>query len=275
MEIKWALDLLAIDRYKTISGAADYRNISQPALSKRLQEYERKLSVQILQKKSNKIEFTNNGIILLEYAKEINKLYEQAINEIKNSDSKKIRFAAAHSLANSFFPKWYKSNFPQDLDISLEAVNMNEGYELLLNNYCDYLICFSTEKGVFYNNLDFKILNITNFIPVTNDINNFNRSKLKIANYSNNTYIGKLLKKFLLNQDVNHHISYETDIAHNILEFILNNDEYIAWLPDFMINDYLSKTLFTLPAPNWNIKMYIIICKKKSNQDYSFWNRIK
>ena len=63
--------LLAIDKYKTISKASEYLLISQPALSRSMQRLEEELQISLFTRHKNKIEFNENGKLALEYAKKI------------------------------------------------------------------------------------------------------------------------------------------------------------------------------------------------------------
>ncbi|WP_196000433.1 LysR family transcriptional regulator [Clostridium sp. 1001271B_151109_B4] len=63
--------LLAIDKYKTLSKAAEKLLISQPALSRSIQRLEEELQVTLFTRQKNKITFNENGKLALEYARKI------------------------------------------------------------------------------------------------------------------------------------------------------------------------------------------------------------
>ena len=63
--------LLAIDKYKTLSKAAEELLISQPALSRSMQRLEEELQVTLFTRQKNKIAFNENGKLALEYARKI------------------------------------------------------------------------------------------------------------------------------------------------------------------------------------------------------------
>lgn len=63
--------LLAIDKYGTLSKAAQELNLSQPALSRSMQRLEKELGVTLFDRQKNKITFNENGILALDYAKKI------------------------------------------------------------------------------------------------------------------------------------------------------------------------------------------------------------
>lgn len=63
--------LLAIDKYKTLSKAAEELLISQPALSRSMQRLEEELQVTLFTRQKNRITFNENGKLALEYARKI------------------------------------------------------------------------------------------------------------------------------------------------------------------------------------------------------------
>lgn len=63
--------LLAIDKYETLSKASEKLLISQPALSRSMQRLEQELQVSLFTRQKNKICFNENGKLALEYAKRI------------------------------------------------------------------------------------------------------------------------------------------------------------------------------------------------------------
>ena len=63
--------LLAIDKYGTLSKASENLLISQPALSRSIQRLEEELQVCLFTRQKNKITFNENGKLALEYAKRI------------------------------------------------------------------------------------------------------------------------------------------------------------------------------------------------------------
>lgn len=63
--------LLAIDKYKTLSKASEKLLISQPALSRSMQRLEEELQVPLFIRQKNKITFNENGKLALDYAKKL------------------------------------------------------------------------------------------------------------------------------------------------------------------------------------------------------------
>lgn len=61
--------LVAIAKNKTISKAAEELLISQPGLTKSMQRLEEDLGLSLFNRKKNKIELNDNGLLAVEFAK--------------------------------------------------------------------------------------------------------------------------------------------------------------------------------------------------------------
>ncbi len=70
-ELNQLEQLLAIEKYKTISNAAEHLNISQPALSRSIHRLEEELEVTLFERQRNKLTFNEDGLHALEYARRI------------------------------------------------------------------------------------------------------------------------------------------------------------------------------------------------------------
>ena len=63
--------LVAIAKNKTISKAAEELLISQPGLTKSMQRLEEDLGLSLFNRKKNKIELNDNGLLAVEFAKKL------------------------------------------------------------------------------------------------------------------------------------------------------------------------------------------------------------
>ena len=63
--------LVAIAKNKTISKAAEELLISQPGLTRSMQRLEEDLGLSLFNRKRNKIELNDNGLLAVEFAKKL------------------------------------------------------------------------------------------------------------------------------------------------------------------------------------------------------------
>lgn len=74
--------LVAIAKNKTISKAAEELLISQPGLTKSMQRLEEDLGLSLFNRKKNKIELNDNGLLAVEFAKKLLDGREEMIKEL-------------------------------------------------------------------------------------------------------------------------------------------------------------------------------------------------
>ncbi len=102
-ELNQLEQLLAIEKYKTLSNAAEYLNISQPALSRSIQRLEEELEVPLFERRKNKLSFNEDGLHALEYAKRIVELSHE-MKEALAAAAKARRTISIGSIAPA--PLW-------------------------------------------------------------------------------------------------------------------------------------------------------------------------
>ncbi len=253
LEIKWIEDLIAVERTRSISKAAEIRFVSQSAFTRRLQHIEKSLGFQIIERNFRDIQFTEAGQVLLSTAKDIEKQLNETIQLLHNmgkENNMSIRFAVAHSLASNFFSNFIKL-FPSNIEnfkLEIIATNVNEGINLLKEGACDFLICYADKNLI--SSINLKILSYlqigeTDIVPVT-ILNDQGQPKFDIhqffplLTYSPKAYLRILVNELLDTQKLTYRILYETDNANNVKDLVLQGLG-IAWLPKLTIKDELIK----------------------------------
>ncbi|MDD5799802.1 MAG: LysR family transcriptional regulator [Coriobacteriales bacterium] len=86
MEIRVLRYFLAVAREQSISGAAKVLNVTQPTLSRQLQDLERELGKQLLIRGSRRVTLTEEGMLLRKRATEIVDLVDRTKAEISSSE---------------------------------------------------------------------------------------------------------------------------------------------------------------------------------------------
>ena len=87
MELRVLQYFLAVTKAKSISGAARLLHLSQPTLSRQLQELEQELGKTLFIRSNRNITLTEEGLILRKRAEEIIELMQKTQNEITASDT--------------------------------------------------------------------------------------------------------------------------------------------------------------------------------------------
>lgn len=86
MEIRVLNYFLAVSREENITKAAQALNITQPTLSRQMQQLENELGVKLFGKEARKMKLTNEGLILRRRAQEIVTLADKTKNEVSHRE---------------------------------------------------------------------------------------------------------------------------------------------------------------------------------------------
>lgn len=100
MELKHLRSFLAVAREGSITHAANYLHISQPALSRQMQDLEDELQVRLFERGSHQVTLTPDGMSFRQRAREIVDLSDQVLEEfqtLKDSISGEIRIGCGES----------------------------------------------------------------------------------------------------------------------------------------------------------------------------------
>lgn len=112
MELSWLEDFLALANSANFSRAADLRNMTQPALSRRIKALEDWLGAPLFDRTHQPVALTDAGRLFLPVADDALRRLFQARDECREAEGHRkvvLRFAATHSLSLTFFPAWLRS----------------------------------------------------------------------------------------------------------------------------------------------------------------------
>ena len=145
MDLAWLDDLAALATHLNFSRAAEARNVTQPAFSRRIKALEEWVGCSLVERETHKIRLTASGQIFLDAALESMRLLQQSRTEARaaaDGDST-LRFASTHALSLTFFPKWFSwlSGVAPVRPISLMADNMASCERIMLEGGADFLLC--------------------------------------------------------------------------------------------------------------------------------------
>ncbi len=110
MEIKWLEDFVTLADTSSFSRAAEMRNVTQPAFSRRIKQLEGWIGATLISRATMPAELTQAGRNFLPVAQEaIRALYSVRETLRPSHEAGLIRFAALHTLTVTFFPRWLKA----------------------------------------------------------------------------------------------------------------------------------------------------------------------
>src|SRR4051812_5323582 len=106
MEMAWLEDFLAILECGGFSRAAERRNVTQPALSRRIRALEQWIGTPLLDRSTHAVTLTPAGQIFRVTAEDLLRLQlgRDAAREAASTASETLRFASTHALSLTSFP---------------------------------------------------------------------------------------------------------------------------------------------------------------------------
>lgn len=112
MELGWLEDFIALADAGSFSKAAEQRNITQPAFSRRIKALEEWVGTSLVDRATHRIRLTEAGLCFQTAAAETLRHLQRGRDEALEAGAKgaaMLRFAATHALSFSFFPAWLRS----------------------------------------------------------------------------------------------------------------------------------------------------------------------
>ena len=150
MELKWLEDFLAVAGSGNFSRAAEARNVTQPAFSRRLKALEMWIGVPLLDRSSYPITLTPAGARFLPVAEGVVRDLHAGRDEVRLASTigeKTLKFAMPHSLAVGFFPMWWQvmNTVQHGMTAKVIADNFHDCVEMLLHGTCHALLCYRND----------------------------------------------------------------------------------------------------------------------------------
>lgn len=152
MELGWLEDFLALRELGSFTAAADRRNVSQSAFSRRIQSLEDWLGVTLVDRSVRPHRFTpvateNYG----DFQRALNQLYELR-SQVRGEQarSSRLKVAIQHSLAFSLFPRLVESLRRRGYQPAyhLNGANRSECVEMMIRGEVDLMICYEMHPSL-------------------------------------------------------------------------------------------------------------------------------
>jgi LysR family transcriptional regulator, hypochlorite-specific transcription factor HypT len=147
MNIDWFEDFICLVEARSFSSAAQRQKVSQPTFSRRIQGLEEWLGTELIDRSAKNVRLTPGGRVFLAFAEEMVRRTREMRMILRDQlplRGETVRFAVAHTLALTYFPRWLKGlkeRFPA-LVARVLAVNVQDGVASLTEGETDFLIAY-------------------------------------------------------------------------------------------------------------------------------------
>jgi LysR family transcriptional regulator, transcriptional activator of the cysJI operon len=172
------LTFITVAKTKNYTKSAEILNITQPAVSQHIKYLEDEYGVHLIKRNGREFELTEEGLILLKYAEEIESLYSAVKMRLKNKSGiiRTYNVGASKTIGGYVLPQViakYKRMYP-NIHILLQVNNTEEILEKLLSGKLD----FALVEGMFdKNKFKFKKLKDDELVLAVSPESDFARKK--------------------------------------------------------------------------------------------------
>lgn len=147
MEIAWLEDFLALSSTGVFAKAADARNISQSAFTRRIKNLEHWVGTPLFDRSVHPVSLTPSGEAFKRTAYETVKALRDArqdLIQLSRREGEVLNFGALHTLAISFTPAWLKeiSNSMGPINSRFAVENFSDCVEALIAGTTDFMLCY-------------------------------------------------------------------------------------------------------------------------------------
>ncbi|MCE4223279.1 LysR family transcriptional regulator [Methylobacterium sp. C25] len=146
MDLDWLKDFLALAEQKTFSRAADARNVTQPAFSRRIRALEDWIGTPLFVRGAQGAVLTEAGLHFQPQAVEMMRALDRARREtqaIGERDTGALSVAATHALSFTFFPAWIRGLMRVEAlgALNLVSDSMEACEQMMLGGEVHFLLC--------------------------------------------------------------------------------------------------------------------------------------
>ncbi len=286
IESKWLEDFLILAEVRSFSKAAQIRNMTQPAFSRRIQSLEETVGSQLIDRSNVPIGLTPIGSVFRTSARNLLGQITETIDQLKglsNLDGRVIKVAAAHSLAASLAAELYEiaSGIKESSILNIEAIDVDRAIEALQDGECDILLSFHNDLLNLPPYLSL-LIGEAKLLPVSAcdgeglPLYKFSEEKpCPYLSYSSNSYMGRQIEK--VRSKVNLNVVFSSSMTDLLKQQVING-KGIAWLPDYTIEKELATKQLTIIGGSeliLPISFYVYRYQARLHESGErFWNKL-
>jgi len=146
MDLNWLEDFLALAEHRNFSRAAEARNVTQPAFSRRIQALESWIGVRLVSRSPQGVALNEAGAYVQHRAADLTRdlhLLRRGARRAGGREQATLAIAATHALSFTFFPGWVRAHTPLEAigTVNLVSDTMAACERILLAGEADFLLC--------------------------------------------------------------------------------------------------------------------------------------
>ena len=284
MEIDWLKDFLALEEHGNFSRAADARNVSQPAFSRRIRALEEWIGAPLFRRGAQGAELTQAGVHFKPQAGDLLRAVEQARRDtcaIGERDTASLSIAATHALSFTFFPAWLRAHADfHDLGaVNLLSDSMEGCERIMLAGEVHFLLCHchpGVANRLSPDRFDSIVVGGDTLLPLRAPAG----AEGRLLGYSPASALGRILDAVAAVRD--EASAMETAFTSHLaatLQSMAREGHGVAWLPQVLVEDDLRDgRLVRAGGAHLDVAMEIRLfrapdCRNKAADD--LWARLQ
>ena len=302
MNFIWFKDLGHLAKTGNFSQAAVLSNISQPALSRRIQALEAWMSVPLIDRSKHPVRLTAAGVQMLETGLQVLARLEVERKQILDAqmlpDKYVVTFGAQHSIAWRFYPAWlqaFEEAFGPILS-RLRADDLSGCIRDLKNGHVDFVVAYRAAQPAIDNPIvqsegeklmESLLIGQDCLIPVCKaqpsngkpmfDFDSDASTVVPFLHFGDKAPITHFLQPLLDAKDLHPRLQtvYENAMV-GALRIRARDGAGVAWLPRSVVAPDLESGLLTRTgAPDWEVTLDIRLYRKRGSSNQltrSIWS---
>jgi LysR family transcriptional regulator, hypochlorite-specific transcription factor HypT len=282
VDIRWLQDFLTVAETGNFTRAAEIRNISQAAFSRRIKSLEEWLGTALIDRAAFPTRLTAAGERFRERATELVQQLADARIGLSGTDAgrrSQIRIALPHALATGRLPSWWSAwSKKGTLDARCTAVpgNVHDTVTALVSGSADVLICFHTAQQPIHlspEQYERVVIGTEDFRPyvasglarqVRKAFPGNRENPLPLLMYSQGAYLARMVDLVIDSAPqrlVGRHV-FESDMA-DVLRNMAVSGHGIAWLPQCTAAGAAEGELAPIETEGWSLKLSVVAYRDK------------
>jgi len=301
MEINWLHDFIAVATTRSFSRAAEERNSSQPALSRRIQALEYWTGTPLFDRTPHIVSLTPAGESFRQTAEDILRRLTAGrldAQEQARGASDVLMFASTNALSLTFFPDWLRgieTKLSFVPNVQLVANHMQACERILMSGDVHFLLCHHHQAAAAtaLTPAHFRSLHVGDdvLIPTSVPVSSKSReprfklpgteeTPIQFLAYRPESGMGKILDAVRKASPLQAHLrtTFQSHLA-KLLVTMVQAGRGMAWLPQSLIADQLaSGDLVAAGGKEWRIPIEIHVFRpriKMAQAAESFWQQVQ
>lgn len=282
MELKWFEDLISVAEKGHFARAAEDRNLTQSALSRRIKSLEVWVGAELLDRSVHPIELTPAGREFIPTAKEIVSLAYDGRGraaEFARLSETAVTMACLHTLALYFLPQRIaelrRSVDPFEVSIIAETRTIEEYLNGLQDGSTDFFICYRHSSAPFEideSRFPSIVLGAERIAPFANmpdgavDFSEDDGREIPYLEYSGTSFLSRVVDSILKKAPFSPRLKtvYRASLAESLCTGA-QQGLGVAWLPDSIAQYTQNREKLECISDKWATEFQIIAFRAASN----------